>query len=179
VVATNQKLTYAQLQRLATQVHMSMGRAIQPFATANDGDILFAVTTSEVDRTDLHPTDLGVVASDLMWSAILESVPEIHLPPDAGPELPLRDLSGFYSFAPGVDAEIQIDDGSLTLTTRAKRDIFDIGPDVSVRTADREGNTWTLKHPFLERLRFQQRDGELELLLNPGPWAQRGTRISE
>jgi len=54
-----------------------MGRAIQPFATANDGDILFAVSTAEIENPRLHPTDLGVVASDIMWSAILQHPPMI------------------------------------------------------------------------------------------------------
>ena len=49
LVVVNQKLSYADLQRLATQVHTSMARGLQPYATSYDGDILFAVSTNEVE----------------------------------------------------------------------------------------------------------------------------------
>src|ERR1700722_10829029 len=50
LVVTNQVLSHAELQRLAVQVHSSMGRAIQPFSTLNDGDVLFAASTAEVQE---------------------------------------------------------------------------------------------------------------------------------
>ena len=177
VVVTNQKLTYAELQRLAVQVHMSMGRAIQPFATANDGDILFAVSTAEVENPGLHPTDLGVVASDVMWSAILSSVPEIHVPGDPGPALALEEMAGPYSFAPGVDVEVRVVSESLELTPRGTRDLFDIGPGGTVRAGGRRMNTLSVEHPFLEQIRFERgAGGRPTLLLNPGPWQQVGIR---
>jgi 6-aminohexanoate-oligomer endohydrolase len=177
VVVTNQKITYAQLQRMATQVHMSMGRAIQPFATANDGDVLFAVTTAEIENPDLHPTDLGVVASETMWSAILRSVPDMTVPPDSGASLPLADLSGTYAFAPGVELMVDSRQGDLALTARGARDIFDIQPGATVRAFDRTLNTFKIHHPFLERVRFVPTPGNsIELILNPGHWQQRGLR---
>jgi 6-aminohexanoate-oligomer endohydrolase len=60
-----------QLRQLARQVHSSMARAIQPFHSFGDGDILFAVTTSEVENPLLNLTDLGVLASELAWDAVL------------------------------------------------------------------------------------------------------------
>lgn len=177
VIVTNQKLTYAQLQRLATQVHMSMARAIQPLATANDGDILFAVSTAEIDNSDLHPTDLGVVASEAMWSAILESVPEITEPPDAGPELPIESLAGTYTFAPGIDLEIEAHRSGLVLRPRADRDIFDLRPGETAQAGRREVNTFTVQTGFLERIRFTTgAQGETVAVLNPGNWQQLGTR---
>lgn len=76
LVVTNQKLqgyfeTRWQLRQLARQVHSSMARAIQPFHTFGDGDILFAVTTAEVENSGLNLTDLGVLASELAWDAVL------------------------------------------------------------------------------------------------------------
>jgi L-aminopeptidase/D-esterase-like protein len=60
-----------QLRQLARQVHSSMARAIQPFHSFGDGDVLFAVTTDEVENKALNLTDLGVLASELAWDAVL------------------------------------------------------------------------------------------------------------
>ena len=74
VVVTNQKLKYWELQRLAVQVHTSMARAIQPFQTMRDGDVLFAVTTAEVDNASLNAADVTTLAGELAWDAVLTSV---------------------------------------------------------------------------------------------------------
>ncbi|MDE2453050.1 MAG: P1 family peptidase [Burkholderiales bacterium] len=71
VVVTNARLPFADLQRLAYQVHGSMGRGIQPFATAWDGDVLFAASTDEVELGSLHAIELGTIASEVMWDALL------------------------------------------------------------------------------------------------------------
>ena len=76
LVVTNQRLAFADLERLAVQVHTSMARAIQPFATEQDGDVLYAATTDDVDNPDLSPLELGVIASEVAWDAVLASVPE-------------------------------------------------------------------------------------------------------
>ena len=179
IVVTNQKITYAQLQRLATQVHMSMGRAIQPFATANDGDVLFAVSTAELDNPDLHPTDLGVVASEVMWSAILNSVPAVDMPADPGPPLPLAELGGTYRFGPNVDMEVTVQDSILALTARGSRDIFDIQPGSSANARRQSVNTFEVEHAFLRHVRFVRGDrGDPEILLNPGHWQQTGVKLS-
>lgn len=78
LVVTNQRFTGYfetrwQLRQLARQVHSSMARAIQPFHTYGDGDVLFAVTTNEVENPLLNLTDLGVLASELAWDAVLRS----------------------------------------------------------------------------------------------------------
>jgi L-aminopeptidase/D-esterase-like protein len=69
--ATDQKLDPLQLRSLARQVHGSMARAIQPFNTRWDGDILFAVTTQKVDNPALDEVSLGILASELAWDAVL------------------------------------------------------------------------------------------------------------
>jgi L-aminopeptidase/D-esterase-like protein len=76
LVVTNQELERRALQQLARQVHASMSRAIQPFHALTDGDILYAVTTSEVQNEALDPVTLAVIASEVAWDAVLASAPE-------------------------------------------------------------------------------------------------------
>ncbi len=76
VVVTNQKLGTERglgwsLRQLARTVHSSMSRAIQPFHTINDGDVLWAVTTNEVENPALNDVALGVLASEASWDAVL------------------------------------------------------------------------------------------------------------
>ena len=71
LMVTDQKLDSLQLRSVARQVHASMARAIQPFNTRWDGDILFAATTQKVDNAALDEVSLGIVASELAWDAVL------------------------------------------------------------------------------------------------------------
>ena len=73
VIVTNQKLDPKTLAQLSRQVHSSMARAIQPFHSPYDGDVLYAVTTNEVDNPALDATSLGVAAAELAWDAVLSS----------------------------------------------------------------------------------------------------------
>jgi L-aminopeptidase/D-esterase-like protein len=72
-VLTNQRLDSFSLRQLARQVHSSLARAIQPLHGPNDGDVLFAITTGEVDRPELDATTLGIVAAEVAWDAVLAS----------------------------------------------------------------------------------------------------------
>jgi 6-aminohexanoate-oligomer endohydrolase len=74
VMVTNQRLAYPALRQIARQVHGSMARVIQPFHTVTDGDVLFAVTTNEVEHPALDAATLGVLASELAWDAVLRAV---------------------------------------------------------------------------------------------------------
>jgi 6-aminohexanoate-oligomer endohydrolase len=73
VVVTNRRLGHRELQQLGRQVHSSMARAIQPFHTLYDGDVLFTATTAEVDGDRVSEGVLGVIASELAWDAVLSS----------------------------------------------------------------------------------------------------------
>jgi L-aminopeptidase/D-esterase-like protein len=73
VVVTNQRLDRRALRQLGRQVHASMARAIHPFHALLDGDVLYAVTTAEVENEALDPVALSVVASELAWDAVLAS----------------------------------------------------------------------------------------------------------
>jgi 6-aminohexanoate-oligomer endohydrolase len=74
VVVTNQALDRRVLQQLGRQVHASLARAIQPFHALVDGDVLYAVSTGEVENPALDSIGLGVVASELAWDAVLRAV---------------------------------------------------------------------------------------------------------
>jgi 6-aminohexanoate-oligomer endohydrolase len=74
LVVTNQRLDRRELRQLGVQVHASLGRAIQPFHALVDGDVLYTVSTREVDNDDLPSLSLGLVASELAWDAVLSCV---------------------------------------------------------------------------------------------------------
>ena len=74
LVVTNQELTRRELRQLGVQVHASMGRAIQPFHALVDGDVLYTVSTREVENPELTSMALGVLASELAWDAVLSCV---------------------------------------------------------------------------------------------------------
>jgi L-aminopeptidase/D-esterase-like protein len=71
VLVTNVAFPRELLRQLGRQVHSSMARAIQPFHTPDDGDVLFTVSTGEMASDDVDSTALGVVASELAWDAVL------------------------------------------------------------------------------------------------------------
>lgn len=78
VVVTNQKLTLEKgsawsLRQLARLAHSSMARAIQPFHAHTDGDVLWAVTTNEVENPALNDVALAVLAGEVAWDAVLSS----------------------------------------------------------------------------------------------------------
>src|SRR5262249_3492810 len=74
VMVTNQRIDYRSLTQVGRQVHSSMSRVIQPFHAVTDGDVLFAVTTNEVEHPGLDAPMLGVIASELAWDAVLAAV---------------------------------------------------------------------------------------------------------
>ena len=79
LVVTNQKLNRFELTQMAWQVHSSMARAIQPFHTIFDGDVLYAVTTDEVQNPTLNAIGLGILASEVAWDAILSVADTLKL----------------------------------------------------------------------------------------------------
>ena len=63
------------LTQLGRQVHASMARGIQPFHSRDDGDVLWAISTNEVEEPAWSNMALGVVASETVWDAVLEARP--------------------------------------------------------------------------------------------------------
>ena len=73
VIVTDFRLGRRELIQWGRQVHTSMARAIHPFHTITDGDVLFAVSTMAVDRP-IATEVLAMEASDAMWDAVLAAV---------------------------------------------------------------------------------------------------------
>jgi L-aminopeptidase/D-esterase-like protein len=73
MVITNQKLTHHQLRQTGRQIHSSMARAIQPFHTVYDGDVLYLASTMAVQDTNLDTVSLGLLGSELAWDAVLSA----------------------------------------------------------------------------------------------------------
>ncbi|MCK5407980.1 MAG: hypothetical protein KAJ37_11010, partial [Candidatus Krumholzibacteria bacterium] len=44
-----------------------------PFHTIHDGDVLYAVTTNELDPPPLQDSEISYMASELAWDAVLAS----------------------------------------------------------------------------------------------------------
>ncbi len=69
-VVTNARMDGPALRQFGRQVHSSMTRAIEPFHSILDGDVLYAVTTGEVDAS--VPSEmLAVLAGEVAWDAVL------------------------------------------------------------------------------------------------------------
>jgi 6-aminohexanoate-oligomer endohydrolase len=180
LVVTNQKLAFSSLQRLATQVHSSMSRAIQPFGTARDGDILYAVTTDEVENPSLDPADLGVIASELAWDAILASVPALPERPKPLITKPraesLQKFAGSYEFYGGGKLVVSADADSLTAKFEGNgRIYFDNRKTYQISPA--ENGLFIIESPGREVLSFGEAGGNVTgLSMNPGPWELRALR---
>jgi hypothetical protein len=159
-----------------------MGRAIQPFATLNDGDVLFAASTCEIENPDLHPTDLGTVASEVMWDAVLHSVPEI--PKEVAEAHGLAEVAswqtvaGRYGTSPDVRIEITPVGDAIAIRNGGHKDIFGIAPGQSVEARCSDGRLFRTNHLFLPAVGFRWEKSQLKLLLNPGPWQQAMDRQS-
>lgn len=180
LIVTNQKLEVRELQRLAIQVHSSMARAIQPYSTIDDGDVLFAVTTSEVDNPALLAMDLGTITSEVAWDAVLASVP----PPDLiGPTTPVQvsmrqldRLVGTYEFPSGAQVTVKRDGAKLCTSLAGMGGIF-FAADGNVLGTVAPGE-FLIEGPRGDRVRFDLNRGRATAMtLNPGQWAQIAKRV--
>jgi L-aminopeptidase/D-esterase-like protein len=59
VIVTNQVMGIRELNQMARQVHSSMARAIDPFHTMYDGDVLYCVTTNQIDPAPLKYNEVS------------------------------------------------------------------------------------------------------------------------
>ncbi|MEM8985323.1 MAG: P1 family peptidase [Pseudomonadota bacterium] len=178
LVVVNQKMTPVDLKRLAVQAHTSMARAIQPYSTVFDGDVLYAVSTGEVEKTAFEPIELGVIAGEVAWDAILSSVPEqprapaIDLSFEPAPET-LQSHAGDYIFSDEVSLRVAYRRGKLVARASGSRDVFSI-----------DKKSWTQLHPLPdgryvvpERYPFVIVFEDDRMKINPGRWAQTGRRL--
>jgi L-aminopeptidase/D-esterase-like protein len=182
LVVTNRKLGAAALQRLAIQVHTSMARAIQPFSTFDDGDILFAVSTQEVDGGDLRPEDLNALAGELMWDAVLASVPdETPFTPPAEEasisEARLASYAGTYEFGPNAKIRITVENGRL-MAVSLSQSFFDLRRNQPVALRALSDGAFYADGRYRTRITFTRNlVGRISgATINPGRWQQAGTR---
>jgi hypothetical protein len=183
-VITNRALPFWALQRLAVEVHTSMARGIQPYSMSDDGDVLFAVTTAQAkapDISDEELSNLGVLASETAWDAILASVPNLpavtprtNITPSPAA---LDSLTGRYTFAPDAIAELRHKDSTLEVELIGRNnDYLTAGHPVRLSPVARD--EFELAGPRGDRLRIDRgANGTiLGITLNPGPWAVRAVR---
>jgi L-aminopeptidase/D-esterase-like protein len=183
LVVTNQALEPAMLQRLAVQVHTSMARALQPFATEFDGDVLYAISTAEVDAKQpgvLTTVDLGVIASEVMWDAVLASVPEQQraMSPNKRFKVSAAELEkyqGEYVFSEFVTVRVTASGGKLMAQAAGTKDAFGIKRQNAVELSPVAAGDFNVPGRYVTNVRFTA-DGKL--ILNPGHWQQVGTRTA-
>jgi Peptidase family S58 len=184
LLVTNQKLTYTELKRLAAQVHTSMARAIQPFATQDDGDTLFALSTAEISA-DVVFTNLSAIAGETMWDAVLASVPEepaFNSPVSSAGVSPdeLGTYQGTYRFGPNALLKIMVSNGKLLLDP-GTIEFFDLVPHRPVALESVSAIEFYIQSIYHTRIAFE-RDASGKVthaLINPGRWQQRGIRDSD
>lgn len=178
LVVTNQKLSPVELKRLAVQVHSSMGRVIQPFTTMYDGDVMYAVSTAELEEPVMYVPELGAIAGELMWDAILRSVPEQPraATPADGPVLgagELDDLEGDYRFSQFVTVRVEAEGKRLKARAVGERPAYAIGKDGFTDLEPVSDTDFMVPGRYPLTLRFA---GDGRLVINPGQWAQVGRR---
>jgi L-aminopeptidase/D-esterase-like protein len=182
LVITNQKLERARLERLATQVHSSMGRALQPFATELDGDVLYAVSTAElegpVDESPTPNVDLDIIASELMWDAVLASIPAQQPSKQPDPNVAfsaaqLKSFAGDYVFSPNVSVRVAVEGNKLVAQATGARPAFAIRKENTVELLPASKTEFVVPGRYPTTLSFA---GKGKLVLNPGHWQQVGSR---
>lgn len=179
VIVVNQKLEPALLKRLAVQVHTSMARYIQPYATLFDGDVLYAVSTAEINDPELSPVELGVMASEVMWDAVLASRPaqqpqhavanpKLTIAPDA-----LAKLVGVYTFSDLAELTVREVDGKLVAEATGERAVFAIPKGKPTELVPVSSSQFTVPSHYPLLLDFTDSSS---VILNPGHWQQVGTK---
>jgi len=73
VVATNARLTKAQMQRVALMADDGLARAIYPAHTMSDGDTMFSLSTGQWEGTP-NLSRIGALAADVVAEAIVRAV---------------------------------------------------------------------------------------------------------
>jgi hypothetical protein len=159
-----------------------MSRAIQPFATEFDGDVLYAVTTAELQSTAEKPgapaITIDVLAAETMWDAILASIPPQPVAPQPAKRAltkaeDLAPRAGDYLFSPSVSVRITAQGNKLFAQATGKRAAYAIRKENPVELLPVSASEYTLSGRYPLSISFA-RPGQL--VLNPGHWQQVGVR---
>ncbi len=80
IVMTNARLTQAECKRMAINAHDGFARAIYPVHTPSDGDIVFVLSSSEVDcqQAGVEPLHLFTAAANTVARAIARGIFEAN-----------------------------------------------------------------------------------------------------
>jgi L-aminopeptidase/D-esterase-like protein len=186
IVVTNKSLPFWALQRLGVQVHNSMARGDQPMAEGDDGDTLFTVTTGKVVGaaiSDADMDDLGMLASETAWDALLASLPQLPpITPRTNIVLSPKELDsvvGSYAFSTDAVAEVRRKGTALEieLTGHTKSSNYlSVGHPALLTAVARD--EFELAGPREDRLHID-RDAHgaiIGITINPGLWPVRATR---
>jgi L-aminopeptidase/D-esterase-like protein len=172
LVVTNQKMSWAELQRLAVQVETSLARAIQPFNTRGDGDVLYAVSTQEVDNSDLTAEMVNLYAGEVAWDAVLSSVPPrpVHFTTQVKVDANTLDLyAGDYEFGANAALRIRREGDHLVATATGARAIYGFAPNKDVELQSGSNNLFYQDNRFQDRVQFTGEGGVITgLVFNPG-----------
>ena len=133
------------------------------------------IETPDAVIADLLPA----VASEVMWDAILSSVPEqpkIPKPVSVTKQLPDK-YAGKYKFSRFVTVEITAKDGKLFAQATGERDAYAIGREkpVALVPVSASLDQFTIDPPSRYPLTLDFSTGTL--VINPGLWAQYGTKL--
>ena len=186
IVVTNRSLPFWALQRLGVQVHNSMARGDQPMAEGDDGDTLFTVTTGKVVGaaiSDADMDDLGMLASETAWDALLASLPQLPpVTPRTNIVLSPKELDsvvGSYAFSTDAVAEVRRKRTALEieLTGHTKSSNYlCVGHPALLTAVARD--EYEIAGPREDRLHID-RDAHgaiMGITINPGLWPVRATR---
>jgi L-aminopeptidase/D-esterase-like protein len=185
LVVTNRKLSYANLQRLAIQTHTSMARGIQPFSTSDDGDIMFVVSTQQIETETPDFDSFAAMTGELMWDAILASVPPepVFRPPATDASVPvarLAPLVGSYRFGPNALIKISLQNGRL-MAESLSQSFRDLRRNEPVLLRAISENAFYVDGRYRTRITFTRENGGsvTGAMINPGPWQQAGSRTTK
>jgi hypothetical protein len=161
-----------------------MARGIWPFSSGGDGDTLFAVSTQEVDVPEekLKTLDLDVTAGEMMWDALLASVPPAEpATPAEGPAVlveRLRKFVGRYDFGAASPIEISLDGNALAIGAK-KLAYADIPRGKTARLVPAANDEFFTTGRYKTRIKFttDRRGDVVGAVIDPGLWAQRGVKL--
>ena len=132
----------------------------------------------------LSQIDLDTIAGEIMWDAILASVPQE--PPLVTPqpvtvlEDKLRAYAGFYDFGPHARLKVAEDKDALSVTAM-RGNVFEFPIGTPVTMSPVSDTEFAVNARYQTRLSFTLGpDGRATgAILNPGPWAQIGQRAPD
>jgi hypothetical protein len=163
-----------------------MARAIQPFSTEFDGDTLFAASTQEHENKELHPATLAAIGGELMWDAILASVPQQSAlaAPTKPVALPADQLAKFAgTFTVGslgrLMVRLAVDRLMIEATGKSSVYEFELGkPTAVVPVSDRE---FVVDGRYHTRIAFTTDESGkvVGAIINPGRWEQLAERVAD